>query len=551
MPHYGPSPQPAATKLAIWMPLALAAMLSLGIWIGYALRTAGPMSHGGELLGGGTVEEVIRFIESRYVDSTSKERLTANAIQAILRELDPHSSFIPAKELQGVNEQLEGNFEGVGIRFNFLRDTILVLGVVPDGPSQKAGVLPGDKIIRINDTLVAGSRLKDEDVTTRLRGPAGSLVNVTVLRRGEGLKTFSIQRGEIPINSVDAAYMLDAQTGIIKINRFSGSTFEEFSRALEDLYEKHNLRNLVIDVRDNPGGYLNAATKILDQLFREKELLVYTKGRASARKDYNSTGHPLYAIDKVAVLIDENAASASEILAGAIQDHDRGVLVGRRTFGKGLVQEQYDLSDGSALRLTIARYYTPSNRCIQKAYVKGDLAYDHDIAQRYAHGELNNVDSIRIADSTEYRTDAGRVVFGGGGIVPDIFVPLDPMFKNDFFVQSSRKLTPWVYDYWESQRTRLAQKFPDVDAFMKGFVWEDASLNAFLASMKADGITGTPNAIAEAATGLRLRFKGELARLMFGEEAAHRIFDQQDNIVIEALRAIQDDAYRMRAMRMR
>jgi carboxyl-terminal processing protease len=546
MPHYQPNKKTENTGPSRWIPLVLGAMLSLGVFIGYFLRTAN--GSGLERIGrGSAVDEVLRFIETRYVDTTNADRLSALAIQAILRELDPHSSFIPASELQRVNEELEGNFQGVGIRFNSLRDTILVLGVVPDGPSAKAGILPGDRILRINDTLVVGAKNRDEEVVARMRGLSGTTVKLTVLRRGEPVRDVEVVRGEIPIESVEAAYMLDQQTGLIKISRFSGTTYEEFSRALENLYENRGLRHLVIDLRGNPGGYLSAATKILDELFEERKLLLYTEGRASARKDYHCTGRPHFKVDKIAVLIDENSASASEILAGAVQDHDRGVLVGRRTFGKGLVQEQYDLSDGSALRLTIARYYTPSGRCIQKPYVPGEEAYDHEIDDRYRNGELYHADSLHLSDSTEYRTDAGRTVYGGGGIQPDIFVPLDAVFRNTLYLYATEQVVPMVYDYWEQQRTRLLGRFPDLGAYLSGYQWEDAAAMDFVA-LQAEKF-GLPKAlIPEAAQAIKPRFKAELGRLLYGDDAYFRVLDQRDPMLTEALRAIGDDVYRLRAM---
>ncbi len=548
MPHYKPNaPDNDNDKVfSRWIPLLMAAMLSTGVVFGYFLCVfaGGKSDHLGS---GGTVEEVIRFIESRYVDSTDAGRLSRQAIEAILRELDPHSSFIPADELARVNEDLQGNFHGVGIRFNTLRDTIVVLKVVPDGPSARAGILAGDRILRVNDSSVVGNRYKDQEIVQMMRGEAGTKVKITIQRRGEEVRDFTVTRGEIPIESVEAAYMLDAHTGLIKISRFSGTTFEEFGRALENLCEKQGMRNLVIDLRDNPGGYLSAATKILDQLFEDRKLLVYTKGRASDRQDHHTTGKPLYKIDKLAVLVDENSASASEIIAGAVQDHDRGVLIGRRTFGKGLVQEQYDLSDGSALRLTIARYYTPSDRCIQKPYEADRDDYAHELADRYLHGELYHRDSVRIADSTAYKTGAGRTVFGGGGIMPDIFVPLDACFRNNLFLDALGDLPARAFDYWDRHREKLLKTYPDAESFFSGFQWETTEANAFVAELAARK-NYRKDAVPETLANILPRFKAELARLLYGENAYYSSLDQIDRSVQEALKAINDDGYRMQAM---
>ena len=363
-------------KLNIWLPLLFALVLVAGMLIGTKLRPAPkgvsvanpnaevPVS----AMGQGKIEELIRYIEARYVDDVDRETLVQEAINEILSKLDPHSNYISAEDLKGVNESLEGEFDGIGIEFLVVDDTLIVVTPLAGGPSETAGVLAGDKIVEVSDSIISGVNMKSSDVMDLLRGKKGTEVTVKILR-GKDTHEITIIRDKIPNHSVDVSYMLDEKTGYIKVNRFSATTYEEFMKSLEELKEKNNMEDLVIDLRGNPGGYLNEATSILSQLFKEqKRLMVYTEGRTVKRNDYETTGRNFHQVDDIAVLIDEGSASASEIVAGAMQDWDRAVVIGRRSFGKGLVQEQYQLSDGSALRLTVARYFTPSGRLIQKDY---------------------------------------------------------------------------------------------------------------------------------------------------------------------------------------
>ncbi|MEM8908004.1 MAG: S41 family peptidase [Bacteroidota bacterium] len=533
-------------KINIWLPLLLSLTMVGGMFIGLKMQKA-PLVQT-DLSGQmpviniaepGKVEELIRYVEARYVDEVDREALIEKAIKKVLDELDPHSNYISASQLQDVNEQLEGNFEGIGIEFLMLDDTIMVVTPISGGPSEQAGILAGDKIIEIEDTIVAGVDLEVRDVINRLRGKQGTEVRVGIARSDEKeLREFTITRDEIPINSVDVAYMLDRKTGYIKINRFSATTYKEFMEDLEDLVENEKMEDLVIDVRQNPGGYLQEATNILSQFFKDRnKLLVYTEGRSVNRNDYESTGRPFFDIGNIAVLIDEGSASASEILAGAIQDWDRGVIVGRRSFGKGLVQEQYNLKDGSALRLTVARYYTPSGRSIQKDY--NDIeAYDNDVAERFESGELYSLDSIDVTDSTRYYTQKdGRVVYGGGGITPDIFVPLDTLQLNDYFLRLRPHVPQFVFRYLEKQ-TGIPE-YDDISDFDRQFEVSDELLTAFLKYGAEKGVKKNAAALAKSKDLIELMIKARVARKYFGEKGHYYVWNNEDPVVKEAMKLLK------------
>lgn len=366
-------------------------------------------------------------INSLYVDSVDCTKLAEDAIRGMLEKLDPHSSYSTPKEVKELTEPLKGNFEGVGVQYNMLDDTLLVIQTVNGGPSEKVGILAGDRFVTVNDTAIAGVKMSKEDIMRRLRGPKGTKVVIGVKRTGiDGLTHFTVTRDKIPLNTVDAAYMLRPGTGYIKVSSFGATTHKEFLESLEKL-RKQGMTDLVLDLQDNGGGYLQAAADMLNELLAEDDLLVYTKGRSVRRQEFRAKGNGHFLKGRVVVLVNEYSASAAEIVSGAIQDQDRGTVVGRRTFGKGLVQRPVELPDGSMIRLTVAHYFTPSGRCIQKPYVKGAKDdYQHDILKRYEHGEFTCADSIHFADSLKYETlRLHRTVYGGGGVMPDYFVPLD------------------------------------------------------------------------------------------------------------------------------
>ena len=439
-----------------YMPLIYSLLIVFGIMMGMTIShvTAGKrtVQMSGKY---DKIEDIISFIKVKYVDTVNTDQLTDNAIEKMLAGLDPHSTYIPKKDLEQTNESLDGNFEGIGIEFYIVQDTITVVSAISGGPSELVGIHAGDKIIKIEDTVVAGKKIKNEDVMHKLRGIGGTKVHIGISRSGlAGLRDYTITRDKIPLYSIDAGYMIDAVNGYIKINRFSATTHKEFKRKLRELKEK-GMKNLVIDLRQNPGGYLNAATEIAEELLDNDKLIVYTKGKSVDKTEYKATIPGEFENGKITVLIDQGSASAAEILSGAIQDWDRGSIIGRTSFGKGLVQEQYELPDGSALRLTVARYYTPSGRCIQRSYGKGTEEYYNEVYERYQKGEFMREDSSMIRDTTVYHTSRGRVVYGGGGIRPDIFVPLDTTEDFDYLFKIRAIIPEFVYRIYSAQPTML------------------------------------------------------------------------------------------------
>ncbi len=532
-------------KLEIWLPMLFALTSVVSILVGFQLRNSTMPAHGkatvlppvGKRASVGKLEEMLRFIETKYVDEVDRDKLVDKAIAGILKDLDPHSGYITAEQLESVNEDLEGSFDGIGVQFYLLNDTILVVSPVTGGPSEAVGIRAGDKIVEIEDSIVAGVHITNPEVMKKLRGKKGSEVRVGILRGSSPeVMEFTITRGKIPNYSVDVGYMIDEKTGLIKISRFSGTTYEEFMKKLEEL-EEDGLENLIIDLRQNPGGYLMAATKIADQLFDSRKLLVYTEGRTQRKNDYESTGRNFYDINEVIVLLDEGSASASEILAGAVQDWDRGTIVGRRSFGKGLVQEQYELNDGSALRLTVARYYTPTGRCIQKPYDKGKKEYYKDVYNRSKKGEFEHADSIRLTDSTMFRTPKGKIVYGGGGIMPDIFVPIDSIVYNAFFTKSSQYFEAFVFEYHDRHREELAT-YESFDDFNRKFKGDEAMMDDFLAYVKKKSIPFNARLYNNCASEIKHRLKALFARQLFKEDGFYKVLHRKDEVVEKALQEI-------------
>lgn len=532
-------------KINIFLPLILALALAGGTWLGFQLASSSynpyvVVSEGGRHgVHSGKVGEILRFIDTRYLEDEDPSRLEDAAIHAILAELDPHSSYISLDNIEKVNESLNGNFDGIGIEFFILDDTIYVVNIIEHGPSDSAGLKKGDKIVMINDTVVAGKGVYNSSIVDKLKGPAGSTIHLKVKRPNEkNLVPIHITRGHIPMYSVDVAYMLNKTTGIIKINRFSSTTYDEFMVALGNLVNKHQLKNLVIDLRHNPGGYLEAATKILGELFTSRKLLVYTEGRSHHRHERFSTGNTNFSIGKVAILIDEGSASASEIMAGAIQDHDRGLIIGRRSFGKGLVQEQYKLSDGSALRLTVARYFTPSGRYIQKPYDGSEGEYSEDLRHRYESGELYHRDSIHILDSTIYRTSGGRIVHGGGGIIPDIFIPLDSNLINPYFLAVSSYVRDYVYKYIDGKRLKFHSLYASYEAFDASFVVNDAMFEQLVTYTESKDIERDDQLLSQFKEQLKLQIKAYIANQLFSEEGLYKTLFEEDEMINRAIHEI-------------
>lgn len=530
----------------VWLPLAFALVLIGGMYIGMNLKSEAPAMMvdrtapiPGSSVGQGKIEELIRYIEAKYVDDVDRDELIQEAIDEVLKKLDPHSTYFTAEELAEATEQLEGSFDGIGVEFMVVDDTIVVVSPLAGGPSEAVGIMAGDKIISVEDSVIAGLEMTNRDIVHFLRGERGSEVKIGVQRGEEQrIRYFSVTRDKIPMNSVDVAYMLDEKTGYIKINRFSATTYDEFMKGLEKLVEEEELEDLVIDLRHNPGGYLQQATNILSQLFKDKDkLLVYTEGRSVGRNDYESSGRAFFNVDDVVVLIDEGSASASEILAGAIQDHDRGIIVGRRSFGKGLVQEQYKLRDGSALRLTVARYYTPSGRSIQKPYNDPDH-YNEDMIGRYESGELTEADKMAIQDSTKYYTADGHIVYGGGGLVPDVFVPLDTILLNDSYLLLRQYIPEFTFKYVADHPEEFSEL--TIDNFSDRYSVGNQQWNAFMDYVKTKGMDEKPPQLNLVKKDLEILLKARIARQLFGDVGFYTILNEDDEMVRKALEILAE-----------
>jgi carboxyl-terminal processing protease len=539
-------PNDFRNKVQIWLPLIIAVSMVFGILIGMRLPQSAAAikiskSDAGQdyRLREGKIEELLRYIESKYVDKVDRDKLVDEAIEKLMSQLDPHSSYIPASELEEVNEQLDGKFNGIGVEFLIVKDTAVVVSPMSGGPSEVAGILPGDKIIKVGDSVIVGEKLSNQRIVSFLRGEKGSKVQLSVLRSGsKKLHQYWITRDQIPVKSVDAAYMISDRVGYIRVNRFSAQTDKEFLESMRILSEQGHMKDLVLDLRGNPGGYMQMATNMLSQLFPNKgNLLVYTQGRASHRAEFNSNGRVFYPIDKVAVLIDEGSASASEIVAGAIQDNDRGVIVGRRSFGKGLVQEQYQLSDGSALRLTIARYFTPSGRSIQKAYDQGGEEYDRDVEERFKNGELLSANKINIKDSTKYFTTKGRIVFGGGGIIPDVFVPLDTVQINDFFLDARQMIPAFVVKYLDKPKREQLSKM-GLNAFQKKFNLDEQTFSEFKTYAVQNGLASSTQEWNTAQKEIARFLKARIAKHLFDDKGFFTVMNQNDPTVQAALKSL-------------
>jgi carboxyl-terminal processing protease len=436
------------------------------------------------------VNMALAVIENLYVDTVNKNKLADDAIIALLQKLDPHSGYLTPEEVKDMNEPLKGNFDGIGIQFNMLTDTLYVVQVIPGGPSEKVGILAGDRIIMVNDTLIAGVGMKNTDVMSRLRGQKGTTVQVKVLRgKNSNPITFKIVRDKIPIYSLDASYMVDNTTGYIKLNRFAETTYDEFIKALREL-QTQGMENLILDLQDNGGGYLNSAIEIANEFLKRGDLIVYTEGVHQKREDAHATMKGSFENGKLIVLINESSASASEIVSGALQDWDRSVVVGRRSFGKGLVQRPIPFPDGSMIKLTTARYYTPTGRSIQKPYEKGNSdSYNMEVIQRYNRGEMVSADSIHFPDSLKYYTLVNkRTVYGGGGIMPDYFVPLDTTRYTDMHraLVASGVVSKFVMNYIDKNRSGLRNQYKDFATYKSQFYVSDAMLKDLLELFKKE-----------------------------------------------------------------
>jgi carboxyl-terminal processing protease len=522
------------SKKIVILPILLGIALALGVVIGRYLPSEKNFPlHSTLRARNDKLTGILNIIESNYVDSVNRNELVETAIPAILKKLDPHSVYIPAKDLARANEPLQGNFEGIGISFSMLTDTILIISTIPGGPSEKLGLLPGDKILYVNDSLVAGKHMLDDKVMGMLKGPRGTVVKIKVLRNGQHeLLPFDITRDKIPIYSVDVDYMVNDHIGYIKINTFAMTTFDEFMKGLKDLKD-HGMTSLILDLRGNSGGIMEAAVQVADQFLKEGQLIVYTKGRASPRSEARATGKGEFESGNLVVLIDEWSASASEILAGALQDNDRGTIIGRRSFGKGLVQEPIPFSDGSGMRLTVARYYTPTGRSIQKPYKDGYDKYYEDLNQRYTHGEFEVSDSIHFSDSLKFTTPGGRIVYGGGGIMPDKFVPADTSGVSPYFAKTRSLIYRFALKYTENNREVL-KKYAEPGA-MRNYLVKLPLLEQFVDYAAKNGIKKDPKGLKTSGAIIQTQIDAYIARNILDNKGFYPIWEQIDTTLKYAI----------------
>ena len=481
-------------------------------------------------------------IANLYVDDVDEDKLVEDAIINMLEELDPHSTYSDAEEVKKLNEPLVGNFDGIGVQFNMATDTLFIIQPVSGGPSEKVGILAGDRIIEVNDTVIAGVKMSTEEIMRRLRGPKGTKVNLKIMRRGvSGLLPFTVKRDKIPVYSLDSSYMMNKTTGYIRISRFAATTAEEFEKALHDL-QKKGMRNLILDLQGNGGGYLNAAIEIANHMLQKGELIVYTEGKRNPRTEFNARGNGDFRDGKLVVLVDEFSASASEIVTGAIQDWDRGPVVGRRTFGKGLVQRPIDLPDGSMIRLTVARYYTPSGRCIQKPYESIEQ-YNKDLIERYNRGEMLSADSIHFPDSLKAKTlKLGRTVYGGGGIMPDYFVPIDTTYYTDYYlalrdkgaiVQENLKLI-------DAHRSEWKEKYKTFERFNKRFEVSDEMLEDLISLGKTLGAEFKEDEYKTALPLIKIQLKALIARDLWDMNEYFQVINSINKTVQKGLELIEN-----------
>lgn len=488
---------------------------------------------------GNKINNLLDYIEMQYVDTVNRSQLENKTIMSMLKSLDPHSDFIPASNYSAVNEPLEGNFDGIGVEFNIINDTIRVITPIIGGPSEKLGIKAGDRIVKVNGKNVAGIKITNKMVFETLRGKSGTTVTVSVLR-GNLKKPidFTITRGKIPIYSIDVAYMVRPGIGFIKISRFAGTTYDEYLKAFNDLSRK-GMKKLILDLRGNGGGFLKTAVELADEFLTDGMQIVYTEGKAHPKKVYKATSRGGFETNDLVVLIDEGSASASEIVAGALQDNDRATIVGRRSFGKGLVQDQVDLPDGSAVRLTIARYYTPTGRCIQKPYGNNLDDYFNEEYERYEHGELYTADSIKVDKTKQYRTPAGKIVYGGGGIVPDIFVSLDTMkfspIVNKLYYAGT--LNTFAFEYTDQNRSQFMERYKTASDFISKFKVgnnEISALKNYLEQKKANNLHITGNE-----AGFSLILKALIGRNLFDRDAYYPILYENDSAILKAVEVLK------------
>lgn len=533
---------------SVYVPIILALVLGFGILIGNIMGRAGQMpSINTSTVPTGKLDYILKTIDREYVDSVDVDSLTEKMIPLLLDELDPHTTYIPAKDLKSVNEELQGNFGGVGIQFRMFDDTVMVMHVISGGPSERVGIQDGDRIVEVDDSVIAGVGFKSDDVMEVLRGKRGTEVKVRTYRpRLKDTLDFKITRGTIPVESVDVAYMLNATTGYIKVVRFGQNTYNEFLVAIAKL-KAQGASALVVDLRGNTGGYLGAVIGMVNEFLDRGEMIVYTDGKAQRRQEHKADGSGSCRNMRVAVLLDEWSASASEIFAGAIQDNDRGLVVGRRSFGKGLVQTQKSFTDGSAMRLTIARYYTPSGRCIQKNYEKGVEDYAEDLWNRYQHGEMDSKDSISFVNTKSFTTKKGRTVYDSGGIMPDVFIPRDTTGMTEFSRRVSAKglIVRFAFFYADKHRV-LLQAIANKDgvAGVEKYLDQQDLISQLLPLAKEKGVSPKAGELQASREILELQMKAFIAQNVMDSEGFYPIIKGLDETILrveEMMSLAQED----------
>jgi carboxyl-terminal processing protease len=523
-------------KITLLVPLLIAVSVAAGILIGNLLnRNSQPGFAGLNIGKPNKISDIISYIDKSYVDSVNTSDIIEKTIPEILKNLDPHTAYIPPTDMKGEQEMMTGKFSGIGVQFAIMEDTVRVIEVISGGPSSKVGLLPGDRIVRVNDSIIAGVGVVNITVLNLLRGDKNTKVTVGVIRKGyDDELEFEITRGDIPINSVDVSYMIDNETGFIKISRFANKTYKEFMEGMEKI-SRQGAKKVIIDLRQNPGGSLIAVLQMVDEFLEKDELMLYTEGENQARKTYPASGRNTWKNFQVYVLIDEFSASASEIFAGAMQDNDRGIIIGRRSFGKGLVQEQIPLYDGSALRLTVARFYTPSGRCIQNSYENGNEEYYNQIYERFHSMEQLVADSIYFSDSLKYTTKSGRIVYGGGGIMPDFFVPMDTTGTSDYYSKIYRKglLNAFAYSYADENRKKLTgfTKGEEFDRYLDN----EKVLEDFIEYASAKGIPRDNEGLKASRLIINTQLKANIANNIIGEEGFYPIIRKIDKTLLRAI----------------
>ena len=516
--------------------------MAIGILIGNMLnRNTQPVFSGFGMNKSNKIATILDYIDNDYVDSVNTASIIEKTIPEILKNLDPHTSYIPATDMKEVQEEMRGNFSGIGVQFSIQEDTVRIIEVIPGGPSSKIGLLAGDCIVSVNDSVIAGVDVKNNTILSLLKGEKNSKVRVGIVRKDYGGELeFEITRGDIPIYSVDVSYMIDDETGFVKISRFANTTYDEFMEGMHKL-EGLGAEKVIVDLRGNPGGSLVGVLRMVDEFIEKGEPILYTEGINQPRKTYNASGKTSFTDIEVYIMIDEFSASASEIFAGAMQDNDRGIVIGRRSFGKGLVQEQIPMMDGSALRLTVARFYTPSGRCIQSSYEGGNEEYYENIYERFHNMEQLVADSIHFVDSLRYETKGGRVVYGGGGIMPDFFVPVDTTGNSDYFTSIYRKglVYSFAYAYADSHRDDLSKLVTAAE--FETYLDKHKVINEFVAYAEEKGIKRDSEGLKTSKQIISTQLKAYIARNIIGEEGFYPIIKQVDKTLLRAIEVSQQN----------